>query len=177
MAETTGNGQRKSLGAILLDCTIAGLITFVIAAPIMGLRTANTPGGMTLDQHWGNVLTAVRVVFFGRLVLQLFVWNRTESSSGFWQLVIRLVLAGLVGFAVGSAVCFLTLGSDTVSLGEAMEHALLAVPWNIATLLFAIAVFSLSYGMFPRKAAGQEAPAVASALEPLGGLFQRALRG
>jgi branched-chain amino acid transport system permease protein len=175
MAETTGSGQRKSLGAILLDCAIAGLITFVIAAPIMGLRTANTPGGMTLDQHWGNVLTAVLVVFFGRLALQLFVWNRTESSSGFWQLVIRLVLAGLVGFAVGSAVCFLTLGSDTVSLGEAMEHALLAVPWNIATLLFAIAVFSLSYGMFPRKAAGQEAPAVASALEPLGDLFKLAL--
>jgi hypothetical protein len=53
--------------------------------------------------------------------------------------------------------------------------ALLAVPWNIATLLFAIAVFSLSYGMFPRKAAGQEAPAVASALEPLGDLFKLAL--
>jgi branched-chain amino acid transport system permease protein len=75
MAETTGSGQRKSLGAILLDCAIAGLITFVIAAPIMGLRTANTRGGMTLDQHWGNVLTAVLVVFFGRLVLQLFVWK------------------------------------------------------------------------------------------------------
>ena len=44
MAET-GSGQRKSLGAILLDCGIAALITFVIAAPIMGLRTVNSPGG------------------------------------------------------------------------------------------------------------------------------------
>src|SRR6185436_13997005 len=106
------------------------------------------------------------VVFFGRLVLQLFVWNRADSS-GFGRLVLRLVLAALVGFAVGTAVCFLTLGPDTVTLGTAMSNALLAVPWNVATLLFAIAVFSLSYGVFPRKAAGQEAPAVASALEPL----------
>src|SRR5262245_20141444 len=122
MAGSTDNGQRKSLGAILIDCVIAALITFVIAAPIMGLRTVNSPGGMTLQQNWGKVLTAVLVVFFGRLVLQLFVWNRRDDS-GFGQLVLRLLLAGLIGFAVGSAVCFLTLGSDTVSVAEAMENA------------------------------------------------------
>jgi branched-chain amino acid transport system permease protein len=174
MAETTGSGQRKSLGAILLDCAIAGLITFVIAAPIMGLRTANAPGGMTLDQHWGNVLAAVLVVFFGRLVLQLFVWNRADGS-GFGRLVLRLVLSALVGFAVGTAVCFITLGPDTVTLGTAMSNALLAVPWNVATLLFAIAVFSLSYGMFPGQGAGEEPSGVTSALEALGDLFKLAL--
>src|SRR6185295_4821250 len=150
MAET-GSGQRKSLGAILLDCGIAGLLTFVIAAPIMGLRTVNSPGGMTLDQNWGKVLTAVLVVFFGRLVLQLFVWNRADSS-GFGRLVLRLVLAALIGFAVGTAVCLITLGTDSVTLGAAMSNALTAVPWNVATLLFAVAAFSLSYGMFPRQA-------------------------
>ena len=119
MAET-GSGQRKSLGAILLDCAIAALLTLVIAAPIMGLRTVNSPGGMTLEQHWGKVLTAVLVVFFGRLVL-------------------RLLLAALIGFAVGTAVCFLTLGPDSVTLGTAMSNALTVVPWNIAITAQAIA--------------------------------------
>jgi branched-chain amino acid transport system permease protein len=176
MAETNGSAARKSFGAILLDCALAALITFVIAAPIMGLRTVNSPGGMTLQQHWGKVLTAVGVVFFGRLVLWLFVWNRTESS-GFAQLVLRLVLAALAGFAVGATVCFLTLGPDQVSIGTAMESALLTVPWNIATLLFALAAFSLSYGMFPRQAGSQESTGAAtpSVLEPLGDLFKLAL--
>jgi branched-chain amino acid transport system permease protein len=173
MAET--NGARKSLGAILVDCAIAALITFVIAAPIMGLRTVNSPGGMTLQQHWGKVLTAVAVVFFGRLVLQLFVWNRSSESSGFGQLALRLVLSALIGFAVGTAVCFLTLGPDKVLLGEAMENALLAMPWNVATLLFALAVFSLSYGFFPRRSAARESADTASIFEPLGDLFKLAL--
>src|SRR5262245_9468347 len=120
MAET--NGARKGLGAIIIDCAIAALITFVIAAPIMGLRPVTSPGGMTLQQHWGKVLTAVAVVFFGRL-LQLFVWNRSPESSSFGQLVLRLVLSALIGFGVGTAVCFLTLGADHVSLGTAMENA------------------------------------------------------
>ena len=173
MAEM-GSGQRKSLGAILLDCGIAGLLTFVIAAPIMGLRTVNSPGGMTLDQNWGKVLTAVLVVFFGRLVLQLFVWNRADGS-GFGRLVLRLVLAALIGFAVGTAVCLITLGPDSVTLGAAMSNALTAVPWNIATLLFAVAAFSLSYGMFPRQAASVEPSAGAGTLEALGDLFKLAL--
>ena len=175
MAEM-GSGQRKSLGAILLDCGIAGLLTFVIAAPIMGLRTVNSPGGMTLDQNWGKVLIAVLVVFFGRLVLQIFVWNRADSS-GFGRLVLRLVLAALIGFAVGTAVCFITLGPDSVTLGGAMSNALTAVPWNIATLLFAVAAFSLSYGMFPRQAAGEEPSGSGGAgtLEALGDLFKLAL--
>jgi branched-chain amino acid transport system permease protein len=174
MAET--NGARKSLGAILVDCAIAALITFVIAAPIMGLRTVNSPGGMTLQQHWGKVLTAVAVVFFGRLVLQLFVWNRSAESRGLGQLVLRLAVAALIGFAVGTAVCFLTLGADNMSLAAAMENALLAMPWNVATLLFALAVFSLSYGFFPRKAAAaREGADAANMLEPLGDLFKLAL--
>ncbi len=173
MAET--NGARKSLGAILVDCAIAALITFVIAAPIMGLRTVNSPGGMTLQQHWGKVLTAVAVVFFGRLVLQLFVWNRSSEGSGFGQLALRLVLSALIGFAVGTAVCFLTLGPDKVLLGEAMENALLAMPWNVATLLFALATFSLSYGFFPRRSAARESADTASMFEPLGDLLKLAL--
>src|SRR5262245_9004298 len=166
MAES--NGARKGLGAILVDCAIAALITFVIAAPIMGLRTVNSPGGMTLQQHWGKVLTAVAVVFFGRLALQLFVWNRSAEGSGFGQLVLRLALSALNGFAVGTAVCFLTLGADNVSLGTAMENALLTMPWNAATLLFSLAVFSMSYGFFPRQAAPRETAEGASMLEPLG---------
>ena len=46
MAET--GGAHKSLGAILVDCAIAALITFVIAAPIMGLRTVNSPAAEPL---------------------------------------------------------------------------------------------------------------------------------
>ena len=173
MAET--GGAHKSLGAILVDCAIAALITFVIAAPIMGLRTVNSPGGMTLQQHWGKVLTAVAVVFLGRLALQLFVWNRAPEGSGFGQLVLRLLLSALIGFGVGTAVCFLTLGSVNVSLAAAMQNALMAMPWNVATLLFALAVFSMSYGLFPSQAAPREKADSGSFLEPLGDLFKLAL--
>jgi branched-chain amino acid transport system permease protein len=65
----------------LKNSAYAALIAFAIAAPIMGLQTVASPGGLQLDQHWGRVAIAVAVVFFGRLVLELFVWGRMDAPA------------------------------------------------------------------------------------------------
>ena len=128
MAEM-GSGQRTSLGAILLDMSGSRrLITFVIAAPIMGLRTVNSPGGMTWIRDLGQGRSSpCWWSFFGRLVLQFFVWNRADgAASDAW--CCASCCAALIGFAVGTAVCLITLGAGSVTLGAAMSIALTAVP-------------------------------------------------
>ncbi len=70
-----------NVGAALKSSFYAALIALVIAAPIMGLRTTTAPGGLVLEEHWAKVALAVAIVFFGRLILELFVWQRRDSAA------------------------------------------------------------------------------------------------
>jgi len=64
----------------LKDAAIAGLITLALAGPMIGLRTETAIGGLSLSQHWLPVAVTVAVVALGRLVLNLFVWNRAPGA-------------------------------------------------------------------------------------------------
>ncbi len=70
--------EPNRVAAALKDAGLAALVTFALAAPIMGLRTATSPGtsGLIVIQDWQSVFTAVAVVFVGRFLLDLFVWRR-----------------------------------------------------------------------------------------------------
>lgn len=61
--------------AALKDALFAGLITLVLAAPILGLRTTSDVGGLALVQRWAEVAIAVLIVFGGRLALNLLFWT------------------------------------------------------------------------------------------------------
>ncbi|MEM9122095.1 MAG: high-affinity branched-chain amino acid ABC transporter permease LivM [Pseudomonadota bacterium] len=73
-ARATGIGQtRFDFPAILKDTALTGFVILVLALPIIGLRTAPGPNGLTLDPNWRGVLIAVLVALAGRFVLNL-VW-------------------------------------------------------------------------------------------------------
>jgi len=69
------------LAAALKDSFIAALIALALAAPIIGLRTVTSVGGLDLAPQATPVAIAVVVVFFGRLALNLFVWKRPDAAA------------------------------------------------------------------------------------------------
>jgi branched-chain amino acid transport system permease protein len=67
---TATTGQ-SAIAPALKQALLAALVAFVLLAPLLGMRTASGPTGMTLDFHFEYVLLAVAAVFVGRLLLSL----------------------------------------------------------------------------------------------------------
>ncbi len=65
----------QKLQSALGDAVIGGLIAFLLFSLILGLRTVDKVTGLTLQPRPWLLLTAVGIVFFGRLLLSLFVWQ------------------------------------------------------------------------------------------------------
>ena len=70
----------KNLNSILKDSFIIGLITLVLAVPIVGLPTINATEGLQIEPRWSVVVLMVLGVFFGRLLLNLW-WHREPNLS------------------------------------------------------------------------------------------------
>ena len=70
----------KNLSFILKDSFIIGLITLVLAVPIVGLPTINATEGLQIEPRWSVVILMVLGVFFGRLLLNLW-WHREPTLS------------------------------------------------------------------------------------------------
>lgn len=70
----------EKLPPILKDSVITGLITLVLAVPIIGLPTINATEGLQIEPRWSVVIWMVLAVFLGRLVLN-FWWHREQTSS------------------------------------------------------------------------------------------------
>ena len=70
----------EKLPPILKDSVITGLITLVLAVPIVGLPTINATEGLQIEPRWSVVIWMVLAVFLGRLVLN-FWWHREQTSS------------------------------------------------------------------------------------------------
>ena len=70
----------KNLNSILKDSFIIGLITMVLAVPIVGLPTINATEGLQIEPRWSVVILMVLGVFFGRLLLNLW-WHREPTLS------------------------------------------------------------------------------------------------
>ncbi len=70
----------KNLNSILKDSFIIGLITVVLAVPIVGLPTINATEGLQIEPRWSVVILMVLGVFFGRLLLNLW-WHREPTLS------------------------------------------------------------------------------------------------
>ncbi len=79
MAESQ-NGAPKGavdLGAAIKDSLIATLVMFGLSVPILALRTdQNMENRLILEPRWHYVWIACALVFVGRLLLTLFVWNK-----------------------------------------------------------------------------------------------------
>jgi branched-chain amino acid transport system permease protein len=72
-AAGTAFGER--LKAALFDALLAGIIAFALFSLILGLRTVDNVTGLTLEPRPVLLTVVVAIVFFGRLLLNLFVWQ------------------------------------------------------------------------------------------------------
>ncbi|MEC8260627.1 MAG: DUF3382 domain-containing protein, partial [SAR324 cluster bacterium] len=71
--------KSENLPPIIKDSFITGLITLILAVPIVGLPTINATEGLQIEPRWSVVIWMVLAVFFGRLVLN-FWWHREHTS-------------------------------------------------------------------------------------------------
>ena len=71
MASTAAPTARAEAGMTpaLKDALLAAFVTFVLLTPMLGMRTASGPGGMTLEFHFEWVFLFTALVFAGRLAL------------------------------------------------------------------------------------------------------------
>lgn len=67
--------------AALIDAAIGGAITIALVIIMLGLRTADARGGLILTYKMPLAATVVAIVFFGRLFLNLFWWNRKPVTT------------------------------------------------------------------------------------------------
>ena len=72
--------KSENLSPIIKDSFITGLITLILAIPIVGLPTINANEGLQIEPRWSVVIWMVLAVFLGRLVLN-FWWHREQTSS------------------------------------------------------------------------------------------------
>lgn len=63
----------------LKEALLAALVTFVMLAPLLGMRTTSGPTGMTLEYHFGWVFIATAIVFTGRLLLA--AWRARPTTT------------------------------------------------------------------------------------------------
>ncbi|MEX2298974.1 MAG: high-affinity branched-chain amino acid ABC transporter permease LivM [Dongiaceae bacterium] len=87
-----------SPAAALKDAAIAGLIALGVFGPIVGLKTVTgRSNNLALSFEWAQVAAFVALVFFGRLLLQRFVWTTHRPiAAGIGQVFSRLP-AGVMG--------------------------------------------------------------------------------
>jgi branched-chain amino acid transport system permease protein len=71
----SGKSFGERLQSALVDSLLAGIIAFALFSLILGVRTVDTVTGLTLEPRPMLLAVAVGIVFFGRLLLNLFVWQ------------------------------------------------------------------------------------------------------
>ena len=81
MDESLGHPGPNLLQRSLKDAGIAAGIAFALFLVIVGLRTRTVSGGLAIDPEWGRFLAMVAAVFVGRLVLNLFFYQRAPSTA------------------------------------------------------------------------------------------------
>ncbi len=81
--DTAFQSEARSLDAVALIKDLLGtaVITFLLLTPIVSYKTIMNQGALVIDTRWISVLQMTGLVVLGRLLLQLFVWNRAAGSS------------------------------------------------------------------------------------------------
>ena len=83
-AEPPNVPRRGGLSALasLKDAGLSALVALALFGPIVGMKTVTgRANNLTLTYEWMQVAVMVGAVFFGRLLLQYFVWNPDRPVS------------------------------------------------------------------------------------------------
>ncbi|WP_316859974.1 high-affinity branched-chain amino acid ABC transporter permease LivM [uncultured Cohaesibacter sp.] len=75
------------MGSALKDAALAAVITLLLASIMVGMKTETAMGGLILKSQWQMVAIMVIVVFIGRLIMSLFVFQGENALSGAFKTV------------------------------------------------------------------------------------------
>jgi len=151
MAPTQPAPQRSassSVQAALKDAGLAALIAFGVAAPMMGLRTVQGQGGLTISPRFDTVAIAVAAVFVGRLLLH--AWQHRGGALRFTMPRLPGIerFAGPLLLAIAVALPFLPgVGRYEVDLGIlVLTYVMLG--WGLNIVVGLAGLLDLGYVAF-----------------------------
>ena len=127
MAEPgTSFGQR--LKSALTDSFLAAIITFALFSLVLGLRTVDNVTGLTLQPRPMLLAVIVGIVFFGRLLLNLFVWQaQYPLTTPFAKLFTRDPFDKRDMVVLGATALLAVVGFIVAALFNAPAYELIAV--------------------------------------------------
>jgi len=169
-----GTSFGQGLKSALTDSLLAGIIAFALFSLVLGLRTVDNVTGLTLRPRPMLLLVAVGIVFFGRLLLNLFVWQAEHPlTTPFAKLFRRdpfdkrdvvvlgatalLAVAGFILAALLDAPAYELIGVAVlvfIGLGllrRAVVHMFPNLPWGrifvVGGILFALFFPLTTFGL------------------------------
>ena len=80
-APTAGLQRPSVLALAARESAVAACVAFALALPLLGLRLADTPGGVVLETRFEWVWIAIAAVFAGRFALVLWRVARRGRAS------------------------------------------------------------------------------------------------
>jgi branched-chain amino acid transport system permease protein len=134
-AATTPAPVPESLfAASLKDAFVGALVALALAAPLVGLRTVPGVGtALALDQQWGQVAVIVAITFFGRLLLNLFVWKTDRPVTGLLGGVAAKVSELPLGRFAAPLLLLLAFGLPIIVLAYAPQQSRYVI--DVGTLI------------------------------------------
>jgi branched-chain amino acid transport system permease protein len=144
------------ISAILKDCLLATLVALAIFFPTLGVKTVSTGGlDIILRYRWSAVAIACGVVFVGRLLLHLLVWNRSYASPALTMPVARQLEQLDLGKYLGPAVLALAIVLPFMPFSDryVMDVAILIVTyvmlaWGLQVVVGLAGLLDLGYVAF-----------------------------
>ncbi|WP_449221029.1 high-affinity branched-chain amino acid ABC transporter permease LivM [Tistrella mobilis] len=85
MATTTGTpaaGRPNPFGAAIKDAGLAAFVAFILALPMLGLKTVAEGPVVVVEPRWDWLIIAVVAVFFGRLAITSWARLRGPAHGG-----------------------------------------------------------------------------------------------
>jgi branched-chain amino acid transport system permease protein len=130
-----GTSFSQRLQSAIADSFLAAIIAFALFGLLLGLRTVDNVTGLTLEGRPALLAIVVGIVFFGRVLLNLFVWQaehpltapfaRLFTSEKFdardrkvlGSTAFGAVIVFVGGILIGSAACQLVAGFVLAFMG------------------------------------------------------------
>lgn len=72
---------QSRMQSALKDAGLAAIVTLALAWIMVGLKTETVPGGLEIKTQWPMVAAMVAVVFVGRLLMGLFIWQGNNAIA------------------------------------------------------------------------------------------------
>ncbi len=161
------NVTESRMKASVKDSGIAALITAALAFMLVGMHTKISIGGLEIDYRWALVGIAIAVVFFGRLLLNMYVWRAEGPRTSMFRM-------SLLGLAILGAAAVFYLSDGFLQTFSGVSPTEAAADnnwlWIAVIVLVAAAAAIITPVLFAMAGKSKDSPKVSAGamLEPMG---------